>query len=123
MPSNGVWYLLQSRDGFAAAQFGLAADKPVAADYDGDGRADIAVYRPADGVWYLLQSTNGFGAANWGISTDIPVTADYDGDGRSDLAVFRPADGTWYLLNSSNGGFTRARFGLDGDVPVSKGSN
>jgi hypothetical protein len=120
-PSTGVWYLLRSEAGFAAARFGLAEDKPVEADYDGDGRADIAVYRPSDGVWYLLQSSAGFAAARWGIASDKPVPADYDGDGRADLAVFRPAEGNWYLLNSSNGGFLATHFGLDGDIPVSKG--
>ncbi len=32
-PSSGVWYLQKSRDGFAAAQFGLPADKPVPAAF------------------------------------------------------------------------------------------
>jgi len=41
------------------------------ADYDGDGRADAAVYR--DGIWYLLQSTNGFSAVQFGLTNDIPV--------------------------------------------------
>lgn len=122
-PSEGIWYLLQSANGFAAARFGLAGDKPVTGDYDGDGRADIAVYRPSDGIWYLLQSTGGFAAARWGISTDIPTPADYDGDGKTDLAVYRPSEGVWYLLHSSNGAYTPVRFGLDGDIPVSRGND
>ena len=53
--------------------FGSNGDKPVPADYDGDGRADVAVYRPSDGIWYLLHSTAGFAGFRWGIASDVPV--------------------------------------------------
>ncbi len=39
---NGGWYILRSSQGFIGIQFGEAADRPVPADYDGDGRADVA---------------------------------------------------------------------------------
>lgn len=31
----------------------------MAADYDGDGKSDIAVYRRATGVWFIKQSSDG----------------------------------------------------------------
>ncbi len=114
-PSNGVWYVLGSRDGFYAIQFGIAEDKPVVGDYDGDGRTDVAVYRPSNGVWYIFGSTSGFAAAQFGISTDLPAPADYDGDGKTDLAVYR--DGVWYLL-SSTAGFSAVQFGIATDKPT-----
>ena len=46
------------------------------ADFDRDGKTDIAVYRPATGVWYVLMSgTNSttYVAYQWGVSTDIPL--------------------------------------------------
>jgi uncharacterized delta-60 repeat protein len=84
-------------------------------DFDGDGRADISVYR--DGVWYIQQSTAGFKAVNFGLASDRLVPADYDGDGKFDIAVFR--GGVWYVLNSSNNSFSSAVWGIGGyDAPV-----
>ena len=83
-------------------------------DFDGDGKADISVFRPDNGVWYLNQSQNGFTGAQFGVSTDKIVPADYDGDGKTDLAVYR--NGTWYL-NRSQAGFTGIAFGDANDIP------
>jgi hypothetical protein len=78
MPSEGAWYVLKSSDGSSfALQFGVTEDRPVPADYDGDGMADVAVFRPSTGIWYLLGSTSGFAGFQWGISTDIPSPAVY----------------------------------------------
>ncbi len=100
---------------FKAIEFGTKGDIPVVGDYDGDGRTDVAVYRPSTGTWYLLQSTKGFTGVQFGISTDIPVAADYDGDRKTDLGVYR--GGTWYLLQSTKG-FTGVQFGEATDMPV-----
>jgi CSLREA domain-containing protein len=120
-PSEGVWYLLRSSQGFTGVQFGIASDKIVPADYDGDGRTDIAVYRPSDGVWYLLQSTQGFRALSFGVSEDIPVPGDYDGDGKANLAVFRPSTGSWYIARATgvpSQNFDTVPFGISTDKPI-----
>jgi Tol biopolymer transport system component len=88
---------------------------PTFADFDGDGRADISVFRPFDRVWYLNRSGSGFSATQFGLSTDKITPADFDGDGKTDISVYR--DGFWYWLNSSNGSFNDVKFGQAGDIP------
>jgi hypothetical protein len=54
-------------------RFGISSDMPIPADYDGDGKTDVSVYRAADNAWYRLNSTNGaFVARNFGQNGDIP---------------------------------------------------
>jgi hypothetical protein len=88
------------------------------ADFDGDGKTDLSVFRPSDTVWYLNRSQAGFTAAQFGVASDILTPGDFDGDGKTDLAVWRPNGGNWYRINSSNGAFVAAQFGANGDVPV-----
>jgi (2Fe-2S) ferredoxin len=114
-PSDRVWYLNRSTQGFSATQFGLSTDKITPADFDGDGKTDIAVYR--DGVWYWLNSSNGsFNAVQFGLANDIPVPADFTGDGRAELAVYR--GGNWYTLNLANSQSRAVQFGNATDKPV-----
>jgi hypothetical protein len=94
----------------------IASYKPRA-DFDGDGRTDLSVYRPSQGNWYYQGSANGFVGLHFGDAADLPAPGDFDNDGKTDISVFRPSNGTWYRINSNDGTVTFVEFGLNGDVP------
>ena len=105
--------------GFAAVHFGENGDVPVRGDFEGDGKADYAVFRPTTGMWYILHSSGiGFRAVHFGVNGDVPVAGNYDADRQADIAVFRPSTGMWYILRSAEGAFQQAHFGVEGDIPA-----
>ena len=119
--SNGIWYIdlaacsggrclgpdgFGGRWDFAYRGYGDSTAVPVPADYDGDGRADLAV-KDATGMWAIDYAANGFGVWDeihygYGDSTAVPVPADYDGDKKADVAV-KNAAGDWFIDLASNG--------------------
>ncbi len=114
-----VWRIIPSSTGILEeTRWGSSSlgDFFAAADYDGDGRFDIAVFR--GGVWYIIESSTGnYRYEYWGTSGDIPAPNDFDGDGRADLTVARSEGGqrVWYTRLSMTGEMQVASFGLSSD--------
>ena len=97
--SDGEWIPVTGGAGCAAA-----------ADYNGDGRPDLAVATPT-GVSILLGTGKANPAFKTGVSLTLPagclVTGDLNGDGIPDLLV--PSDGTVVaFLGNGDGTFTQA---------------
>ncbi len=88
----------------------------TAHDYDGDGRADIGVFRPSSGVWFLNLSGGGSSTFQFGSLGDRIVSADFDGDGKVDPTVYR--NGAWWRIKSTTNTVDVVSFGLPEDIPT-----
>jgi hypothetical protein len=132
---NAFFYILNSSNNTVRIEdFGQTGDDAtVVGDYNGDGKADLAVYRPGAGAgqqsFWFYRTTAG-GAVNyvpWGLGGgflapgDRPAPGDYDGDGKNDFVIVRNSSGfgqSQYWLNQTTAGFSTRAFGIAGDALV-----
>lgn len=82
----------------------------IVADFDGDGRSDLAGYA-GSGKWHVVLSTGSAFAANalWdGPASDVAqtITGDFNGDGLSDLGTYIAGTDLWNICLSSGAGFS-----------------
>jgi uncharacterized delta-60 repeat protein len=90
-----------------------------AADFDGDTKTDISIFRPSNGQWWFQKSIdNSVYALTFGVSTDKIVPGDYTGDGKTDVAVWRSSTGEWFILRSEDFSYYAFSFGTGGDTPA-----
>lgn len=96
---------------------GLQANKTlrdiVAADFNADGRPDLAVAAPFQTNVHLFFNTSAPGAPSFQAATSLAAwrgarnlaTGDFDGDGRADLVVAGPNHGLRQYRSLGNGSF------------------
>jgi hypothetical protein len=90
------------------------------ADFDKDGKTDIAVYYGSTGLWYIKPSS---GAAAYGVGCGgtgfTPIPGDYDGDGKTDIVVYRPGNRAWWITPTSTDTPYGIGWGDPSDIPLS----
>jgi hypothetical protein len=121
LPNQGI--IRRFAFGLSGSATGVGRDVIVPADYVGDNKTEIAVYRRSNSVYYLAQFP---AAPNTGImldravpfgigATDNPsAVGDYDGNGKDDYTVVRNIGGTlnWLIMSSTTNTFRSIPFGV-----------
>ncbi len=109
-------------------QFGIPGagqSIPTPADFEGTGKADVAIYMPSLATFAILPSdgapgyTVPFGQP--GLGNSIPAPADYFNTGQADIAVYLTEIGAFAIRNPATGKDTIIPFGKPGagqSIPV-----
>ena len=110
--TTGLWHLDYASNNLTGWDrtfygYGGSQDTPCPADFDNDGRYDIAVLRNSDRKFLIDYAVNGFGSydtsfSGYGGARDYPCPADYDGDRKDDISV-RDTVGQWHIDYAANG--------------------
>lgn len=127
-----TWWIKNSTGPVVNTQLGIGGgfptgDKPTPADFDGDGKTDIAFWRagaPLSASFFILNSSTStltvipFGQTG----DDASVVDDYDGDGKADPSVYRAgSSGVHYYrgsLSNPGGNITFTQWGTTGDIAI-----
>jgi hypothetical protein len=65
--------LRSENSSYYSAPFGAVGDIASPGDYDADGKADFAVFRPSNNTWFVQRSGAGTLIQTFGITGDKPV--------------------------------------------------
>jgi len=129
-PASAFWLLVGFDGTSTEFTFGDPGDLPRIGDWDCDGIATPAVWRPSNGDLYLRNS-NSAGEADYVSGYDdpdaIPVVGDFNGNGCDNVSFYHPTEGLVRVFNTPEADIDTASgttlpdteyfFGGEGDVP------
>ena len=91
--------------------------KPVAGDWNGDGKTTIGLYSP-DSSWFFLRNSNDAGDSDLAFGYGAPgnpnyvlVMGDWTGDGVDTVGLYDRQSAHWFLRNSNTTGGSDIDFG------------
>lgn len=99
-----------------------APARSVRADYDGDGRTDVSIWRPSTGTFWVNRTTDGPAGIQWGANGDYAMGGDTNGDRKTDHIINRPTTpiepADFWILHSPSYAFIGYAWGVPGDKPA-----
>jgi hypothetical protein len=107
LPAGSLSFRGPGSDTWSSSNGGTAAET-LTGDFNGDGKADIAVH-VGSGYWNVCTSSGtGFNCATWyssnGGGAANTLTGDFDGNGKTDMMV-SVGNGNWNVCLSTGNGF------------------
>ena len=93
-------------------------DKPVVGDWNGNGKANVGVYRTGSSVGQWRQKVGATTTAfSWGRRGDMPVVGNFGGDRKDEVGIRRLGSND-FLLRSAQNTEIRQSGGRSTDVPL-----
>ncbi len=117
---SGGWSISLTSQSNVCSTTPGGSDRAVRADFDGDGKTDLSVWRPSTGEWWVFGSMGGIGATTWGINGDEPMSADFSGDNKADFGIVRPGspNQSFWLLDSAVYSYEGFAWGESTDISL-----
>lgn len=120
---NGAYfapYLHRKRFSFGTSPSSQnCTDRPIAGDWDGNGKAELGVFRTsATKTTFVRRTAKGNSYVAWGRPGATAVVGDFDGDNVSQIGVRQRGAPNWYLRSKSGANAKVRNVGTTTDYPI-----